>query len=139
MIERRAPDEMPFAIEHHDLDRNPRVRDDARGGYARSDGHLVTKPDILRGRERERFGGSIGRENLCVQLTRPPAGLRNICERHKIDRAALRVQVKQALRELADLGDATGDGDVRDRMRAHVLEHSADEVAHVDNAISERP
>jgi len=36
VIERRAPDEMPFAIEHQNLDRDARVFDNAGGGRARS-------------------------------------------------------------------------------------------------------
>ena len=62
----------------------------------------------------------------------PPAASRETGERRQIDRAALRMQVEQALRELGHLGDAARDGDPRHRMGAHIFQHAADEVAHVD-------
>ena len=50
----------------------------------------------------------------------------------EVDRAALRMEIEQALRELRHLGDAARDGDARYGVAPEVFQHAADEVAHVD-------
>ena len=62
----------------------------------------------------------------------PPRLLGKLGEHPEIDRAAPRMQVEQALRELGHLAEAAGDGDARHRVRAQIFQHAADEIAHVD-------
>ncbi len=57
---------------------------------------------------------------------------RELGEHAEIDRAAPRMQIEQALRELGHLAEAAGDGDARHRMAAQIFQHAADEIAHVD-------
>ena len=46
------------------------------------------------------------------------------------------MQVEQALPELGHLGEAAGDGDLRNGMAAQIFQHAAGEIAHVDAAPS---
>ena len=56
-------------------------------------------------------------------------------QRRQVDRAPLGMQIKPALRQLAELGRAAGHRHPRYRMAAQVFQHPADEVAHVDQRL----
>ena len=66
------------------------------------------------------------------QIGGPACGARKVCKQRKIDLPAPRMEIGEALRQLGHLGNAAGDGDARHRMAAHIFEHSADEISHVD-------
>ena len=56
-------------------------------------------------------------------------------ERGAIDPAAARMQVEMAGGELGELGEAAGQGQMRDRMAAQIFERAADKIAHVDEGV----
>ena len=73
-----------------------------------------------------RGAGKIHERRRCVgpdQKTSKPVA---------IDLAAFRVEIEKALSELHHLREAAGDGDARHGIALQVLQHPADEVAHVD-------
>ena len=59
--------------------------------------------------------GGVGGDDLLAERGRPPAARASAASVGEIDRAALGMQIEQTLCELADLGDAAGDGDARHR------------------------
>ena len=98
---------------------------------ARATSSPSAMPSALR--QRKGFRGGVGSQDARAQVRpEPPAACAKLRQQRVIDRAALGMQIGEALRELGHLADAAGDGDARQRMRAHIFEHAADEIAHVD-------
>ena len=102
------------------------------GGRLRGARDLVAERDAFRGGVREGFRRRVRRHDPLAQRGGTAGRLRERREHGEIDRAALGMQIEQALRELGHLADAAGDGHPRHRMLAQIFEHAADEVAHVD-------
>ncbi len=80
----------------------------------------------------EGFRGGVGGEDARAKRGRAAGLLGKLGEHGKIDRAAPRMKIEQALGELGHLADAAGDGDAGHGVGAHIFEHAADEIAHVD-------
>src|SRR5262249_26075204 len=125
--EAAASDELSVAIEESDFERNFRALEHARGSAPCSFGDDVPEPKIVLHGILKRFRCRIGRENRLAQSGWRAGFPRKRGECAQVYRAAFRVQVEKALRELCHLRHAARDGDPREWMRAQIFQRPADE------------
>src|SRR5581483_3030007 len=121
--ERRAPHEASLAIEYRDLDLYRSAGDGGLSRRLRRARDRIAKWDASLLGMGEGLGRRVRSEDARGKRSGAASALGKGGEDVKIDLAAARMKIEQALCELRHLADAACDGDARNGVAAHIFQH----------------